>query len=105
MVLEYIDDKPEVVIISVLYDEYQPYSCSAWANGGNSSLPIMINGGVSLTQQGQNTLESLFFNETQIPKRVFIDHELKVHSKFVGYQSHEDIKEIIDEMLTNMEIN
>ena len=91
-----------IVIISVLYDEYQPYSCSSWASGGNSSLPIMISGGASLTQGGQNTLESLFFSETQIPKRVFIDHELKVHYKFVGYQSSEDIKEIIDEMLEEM---
>ena len=94
--------RKDLVVMSVLYDEFQPYSCNAWGSNGNNEIPIMIRGGVSLIQGGQNTLESLFFTVSQIPKRVFIDHELNVHYKHIGYQPIEDIKEIIDEMLEEM---
>ncbi len=102
--LDYMNNK-DVLIISVLYDVNQPYSCTAWGANGNSELPIVINGGASLTSNGSNSLESLFFDNIQIPKRVFIDHELRVHYKFAGYESKSDIKEKINEMLENMEIN
>ena len=68
-------------------------------------MPIVINGGTSLSSNGSNNLESLFFDNTKIPKRVFIDHELRVHYKSSDYESEIDIKEKIDEMLGNMEIN
>jgi hypothetical protein len=102
--LDYMNNK-DVLIISVLYDVNQPYSCTAWGANGNSELPIVINGGASLTSNGSNSLESLFFDNIQIPKRVFIDHELRVNYKFAGYESKSDIKEKINEMLENMEIN
>ena len=92
----------DLVVMSVLYVEYQPHSCTSWASNGSSDLPIMINGGTSMVFGGQNTLEGLFFTDDQIPKRVFIDHELNVHYKYAGYQSVEDIEGIIDEMLENM---
>ena len=105
-------DNKDVMIISVLYDVNQPHSCSSWGANGNSKIPILINGGDSLTKcetytntDCSNSLENLFFDDTQIPKRVFIDHELRLHYKFAGYESEEDIKGKINEMLENMEIN
>ena len=98
-------DNKDVMIISVLYDINQPHSCSSWGSNGNSDIPIIINGGTSLMFGGANTLESLFFDNNQIPKRVFIDNELRVHYKFAGYESEDDIKGKINEMLENMEIN
>ena len=102
LIKDYIDN-PNFVALSVLMDEYQPHSCQAWGNHGNSKLPILINGGNSLNFGNQNGLESKFFSSTQIPKRVFIDHELKVYDLVVGYMSDAEIKFKIDEMLELME--
>ena len=102
LIKDYIDN-PNFVALSVLMDEYQPHSCQAWGNHGNSKLPILINGGNSLNFGNQNGLESKFFSSTQIPKRVFIDHELKVYDLVVGYMSDAEIKFKINEMLELME--
>ena len=102
LIKDYIDN-PNFVALSVLMDEYQPHSCQAWGNHGNSKLPILINGGNSLNFGNQNGLESKFFTSTQIPKRVFIDHELKVYDLVVGYMSDAEIKFKINEMLELME--
>ena len=63
----------------------------------------MINGGNSLTLGNLSGLESKFFTSTQIPKRVFIDHELKVYDSVSGYMSEAKIKLKIDEMLELIE--
>ena len=76
-----------------------PYSCDAWGNFGNNKLPLLIDGGYSLTFGNLNGLESKFFTNTQIPKRVFIDHELNVYDIVVGYMSAAEIKLVVDEML------
>ena len=102
LIKDYIDN-PNFVALSVLMDEYQPHSCQAWGNHGNSKLPILINGGNSLNFGNQNGLESKFFSSTQIPKRVFINHELKVYDLVVGYMSDAEIKFKINEMLELME--
>lgn len=102
LIKDYIDN-PNFIALSVLMDIGQPHSCQAWGNHGNSKLPILINGGNSLTFGNQNGLESKFFTSTQIPKRVFIDHELKVYDLVVGYMSDAEIKFKINEMLELME--
>ena len=102
LIVEYLDN-PNFAAISVLMDVGSPYSCDAWGNFGNIRLPILINGGYSLTFGNQNGLESKFFINTQIPKRVFIDHELKVYDIVVGYMSEAEIKIKIDEMLELIE--
>ena len=63
----------------------------------------IVNGGNSLSLGNQNGLESKFFTSTQIPKRVFIDHELKVYDSVSGYMSEAEIKLKIDEMLELIE--
>ena len=101
LVLEYLDNS-NVMIFNVIYDEYQPYSCSVWANYGNEDLPIMISDGSSIEFGGQNTIERLFFNDTQMPKHVFIDHDLNVYYKQAGSMSNNEVSNIIDEMLDLM---
>ena len=101
LIADYIDN-PNFAAISVLMDTGQPHTCEAWGNFGNNKLPILINGGSSLTFGNQNGLESMFFTNSQIPKRVFIDHELKVYDIDVGYMSEEEIKFNIDQMLELM---
>ena len=102
LIAEYLDN-PNFAAISVLMDTGQPYSCEDWGIFGNIKLPILINGGSSLTFGNQNGLESKFFTNAQIPKRVFIDHELKVYDIVVGYMSEAAIKLKIDEMLELVE--
>ena len=102
LIKDYLDN-PNFVAISVLYDVNQPYSCTAWGSYGNSELPIVINGGTSLASNGSNNLESKFFTSSQIPKRVFIDHELKVYDSVIGYMSEVEIKLKIDEILELIE--
>ena len=101
LVLVYLGDS-DVMIFNVLYDEFQPYSCSAWANYGNSDFPVMIGNGESIEFGGQNTLERLFFTDGQMPKHVFIDHELNVYYKQAGSMSNNEVSNIIDEMLELM---
>ena len=102
LIAEYLDN-PNFAAISVLMDVGSPYSCDAWGNFGNNKLPILINGGYSLTFGNQNGLESMFFTNSQIPKRVFIDHELRVYDIVVGYMSEAEIKLKIDQMLELIE--
>ena len=101
-IAEYLDN-PNFAAIAALMDVGQPHSCSAWGNFGNNKLPLLIDGGSSLTFGNQNGLESLFFTEAQIPKRVFIDHEMRVYDIVTGYMSQSEIKLKIDEMLSLME--
>ena len=98
LIFDYLDNS-NVVILNVMYDEYQPYSCLSWANHGNSDIPIMINDGVSLGQGGGNSLESLFFNDITMPKHIFINHELNVFYKEAGSMSNTEVEEIINEMI------
>ena len=102
LIKDYLDN-PNFVAISILMDVGQPHSCQAWGNHGNNKLPILIDGGNSLTLGNVNGLESKFFTSSQIPKRVFIDHELRVYDTFVGYMSESEIKLKIDEMLELIE--
>ena len=104
LVLEYLDNS-NVMIFNVIYDQFQPYSCFDWANEGNNELPVMISDGSSMDLGGQNTLESLFFTETQMPKHVFIDHELRLYYKHAGSMSNSEVSIIINEMLDEMEVN
>ena len=92
--------------ISVLMDIGQPYSCEAWGGDfGNDKLPLLINGGSSLTFGNQEGIESMFFTSYQIPKRVYIDHEFNIYDIVVGYESDVQIKLKIDTMLELMENN
>jgi len=90
---------PDVFIMSVLMDEWQPYNCSSWADAGNSDIPVIVRGGTSIDFGGQGEFESLFYTQGGIPKRIFIDHELNVHSIHSGYMTDAEIKYIINEML------
>ena len=104
LVLEYLGNS-DVMIFNVIYDEGQPRPCSLWVDEGNSDLPLMIEDGVSLSFFGSNTLESLFFTDGQMPKHVFIDHELNVYYKQKGKMENIEVSEIIDEMLDLMRGN
>ena len=108
LVLEYLGNS-DVIILNVLYDEFEPYSCSAWADHGNSDLPVMIKQGQSISSGGPDSfsLEGLFFDATllennSMPKHVFIDHELNVYYKKTGFMSNNEVSNIIDEMLELM---
>ena len=108
LVLEYLGNS-DVIILNVLYDENVPYSCSAWADHGNSEVPVMILEGTSFSFGGPDSfsLEGLFFNaslseNSQMPKHVFIDHELNVYYKKTGFMSNNEVSNIIDEMLELM---
>ena len=98
LIFDYLDNR-DIIILNVIYDENQPYSCLAWANHGNSDIPIMIRDGISLGSGGENTLEHLFFNDISMPKHVFIDHELNVFYKEAGSMSNTEVEEIINQML------
>ncbi len=104
LILEYLDND-DVMIFNVLYDEFQPYSCMHWGEHGNSNIPIIINDGTSMSQGGNNSLESLFFNDTSMPKHVFIDHELKVYYKDIGIMNNSLVRQKINEMLELKEEN
>ena len=92
-------DNPDVFILTVLMDEYQPHTCSSWAAAGNQFIPAVVRGGTSIAFGGSGGLEGLFFAQGGIPKRVFIDHEFNIYSIDNGYQTDAEIKQIIDEML------
>ena len=56
------------------------------------------------------SLEGLFFDATvfangQMPKHVFIDHELNVYDMQAGKMENSEVSEIIDEMLDLMREN
>ena len=85
--------------MSVLLDEYQPHSCSGWAQAGNEGLPFLLSGGTSVDFGGSNFFENSFFSAGGIPKRIFIDHELKVYSIDSGYMTINEIKQKLNEML------
>ena len=89
----------DVFIMSVLLDEYQPHSCSGWAQAGNEGLPFLLSGGTSVDFGGSNFFENSFFSAGGIPKRIFIDHELKVYSIDSGYMTINEIKQKLNEML------
>lgn len=95
LILDYLHND-NVIIFNVLYDAGQPYSCEQWGQHGNSSIPIMINDGIS---GGSNTLESLFFNDLTMPKHIFIDHEFKVYYKDTGIMNNSLVRQKINEML------
>ena len=59
LIKDYLDN-PNFVAISVLMDIGQPHSCESWGNHGNNKLPILINGGNSLTLGNLSGLESKF---------------------------------------------
>ena len=90
---------PDVFIMTILMDEYQPWNCNQWAAAGNADIPVIVSGGTSIGFGGSGDFESLFYSEGGIPKRVFIDHELCVHSIHHGYMTDAEIKNKINEML------
>ena len=76
---------PDVFIMTLLMDEYQPHTCNGWGMAANENVPVIVRGGTSMGFGGSGGFESLFYNVGGIPKRVFIDHELRVHSIHSGY--------------------
>jgi len=80
-------------------DEYQPHSCNAWGMAANENVPVTVRGGASIGFGGSGGFESLFYSSGGIPKRVFIDHELNVHSIHSGYMTDAEIRYKINEML------
>ena len=57
-------DNPDVKIFSVMYDEYQPYSCLAWVAAGTAEIPILVDDGET---SGDMELLSLFFDYSETP--------------------------------------
>ena len=93
-------NNPDVFILTILMDEGQPYTCSLWAEAGNDNIPVIASGGNSISLGGiSETFESLFYDTPVTPRRVFIDHELNVHSIHSGYMSDSQISFEINEML------
>ena len=89
----------DVFIMTLFMDEYQPHSCDQWAAAGNENLPVIVSGGTSIGFGASGGFESLFYSLGGIPKRVFIDHELNVHSIHSGYMTDAEIRYKINEML------
>ena len=98
IVVDYMHN-PDVFIMTLLMDEYQPHSCNGWGIAANENVPVIVRGGTSMGFGGSGGFESLFYNVGGIPKRVFIDHELRVHSIHSGYMTDAEIKFKINEML------
>ena len=92
-------NNPDIFILTILMDENQPYTCSQWAEAGNDNIPVIASGGTSISLDGSGGFESLFYNTPVTPRRVFIDHELNVHSIHSGYMSNSQIAFEINEML------
>ena len=94
--LEHLKEKDNLIMITFLYDEYQPYSCSQWGLEGNDKLPIIVNDG-AFTSDG---LDFLFFgNVDGVPKYVFIGKNFELHHKQTGFMTEISILEEINKML------
>ena len=101
LLLEYLKEKDNLIIITFLYDEYQPYSCSQWGLEGpdellSDKLPIIVNDG-DFTSNGLDV--SFFGNEGGVPKYVFIDKNFRLHHKETGYMNTKSKMDEIDKML------
>ena len=98
-------DNPDVKIFSVMYDEYQPYSCLAWVAAGTAEMPILVYDGDAGVDEDMELLSLFFDYSGAMPNSVFLNHELKVHYKHEGGGNPlpaPDIIGIINEMLDEM---
>ena len=98
--MEYIEKESDVIMLNVFFDQYNPQidECLNWGIAGNSDLPIMLSGGftgdnVSIITRFFSDYDPYDPNFNIMPRHIFIDHELKVHYKKVGYESFGDIKQ------------
>ena len=99
--MEYVEKESDVIAINILYDINPAFTCAYWADLGNSTLPIIIDGGDSF--DSVSLIKRFFpdYNNT-MPRHVFIDHELKLHSIFEGHLYKEDVRIEINEMLEKL---
>ena len=89
--LEYINN-PNIAIINVLSDGWDPVSCSDWGNEGLIDFPIIVDD----YENYINTIGSWFGVSNSSPWYLFIDHN------FDYYHSTQDINEVrakLEEML------
>ncbi len=95
--MEFINNE-NVVIINVLGDSNEhPYTCEDWGVEGLPGMPIIID---DLDEsQGSYIIANWFGIIEDPPKHLFIDHNFNYYAKM---ENHNNAKEIIEEMLENL---
>ena len=100
--LEYINN-PNVVIINVFHDEADAfYECVEWGDEGIKDFPIIIDD----YDEGNwlHTIGDWFGVSWSSPRHIFLDHTFTYYDMLMPPQdTHENIRDVIDEMLDNIE--
>jgi hypothetical protein len=96
-IVEHWENDERVVIINLLDDIGQPYSCNMWGNAGNTGIPIIIDDGAG------HTLHDLFELVLEAyPVNVFLDHEMNVVNITESEMNQTAVNNMIQGMIDNI---